>query len=120
MSVKLLKMDRDISSAGFIVLAIAEGVMSSGTADPGSGNMASFGAGVALYVPGLFMISLPKGFPVWIRVIGVLASIPFAIAGAKIFMGEQVPSISMFPTIGYSLLTIMFLALSWWALKKLQ
>jgi hypothetical protein len=80
--------------------------------------MAAFGAGTALYVPALWMIFIPAGFPIWIRIIGGLSSIPFLISAFKIFSGEQVPASSTIPSVGYTLLSISFLALSWWVLTR--
>ncbi|HEY3251589.1 MAG TPA: hypothetical protein VGK25_10775 [Ignavibacteria bacterium] len=99
----------DFVAAGFLLLAIAEAVMSSGTALGPVGNQPSFAAGMALYVPALLLISVPKGFPIWARIAGILTVIPFAIAAAKIFWGEQVLSPSPLPGVGYSLLVITFI-----------
>ena len=116
---KYAKENSDFVAAGFIVLAIAEAVMSAGTAaNSVSGSQPAFGAGMALYVPSFLLISLPKKFAIFVRITGALASIPFAFASAKIFLGEQVPSTSMFPSIGYTLLTITIVGWIWTILSK--
>ena len=63
-------------------------------------------------------ISIPKGFPKFVRFTGVAASIPFAIAAAKIFLGEQVLSTSPLPGAGYGLLTITIIGWILIILKK--
>lgn len=104
----------DLVASGFLLLAIAEATMSSGAADIYSGGGgASFGAGMALYVPALLLISIPDKLPKLVRLTGVLAAIPFTIAAAKIFLGEDVPSTSLFPSIGYGLLTLTIIGWIW-------
>jgi len=116
---KYAKENSEFVAAGFILLAIAEAVMSAGTAaNTLSGSQPSFGAGMALYVPSVLLISIPNKFAFVIRVTGTLASIPFAIASTKIFLGEQVPSTSLFPSIGYALLTITIVGWIWTIFRK--
>ena len=111
LTIKFLNEKKEILSAVFLLLAIAEAVMSGGTALGQTGAQASFGAGMALYVPAFLLISITKGFPLWSRITGVLATIPFLIAASKIFMGELVLSTSALPGAGYCLLTIT--AIGW-------
>src|SRR5438045_4065984 len=88
MALKFYRAGNDLLSAGFLLLGIAEAVMSGGTASGQIGMQPAFGAGMALYAPALLLISLPKGFPIWTRIPGLIAAVPFAIAASKIFQGE--------------------------------
>lgn len=106
LAMKFLRQKQDIVATGFLLLAIGEAVMSVGTAAGQLGGQAAFGAGMALYVPALLFISIPPKFPLWVRLMGIAASIPFAIAAATIFMGGQILSTAALPGAGYGLLTL--------------
>lgn len=101
---------REIMAAGFLVFAIGEGVMLSGTAAGAVGGIPAFGAGTALWAAGLLLISGPKGFPLWVRSFGCAAATLFAITAARIFLGDQLlPTASPLPLAGYGLLVVTFL-----------
>lgn len=106
LGVRYLREKNDLIASGFLLFGVAEAVMSSGTALGDMGGQASFGAGLALYVPAILLISLPARFPVLARITGSLAAIPFGIAAFKIFLGETVLSTSAFPGAGYGMLTL--------------
>lgn len=106
LAIKFIRDEKDFIATGFLLLAIGEAVMTAGAALGSTGGQASFGAGMALYVPAFLFISIPKGFPVWARFTGIAASVPFLIAASKIFLGQVVLSTSTLPGVGYGLLTI--------------
>lgn len=117
LTVKFLRDGNDYVATGFLLLAIGEAVMSAGTALGQVGGQPAFAAGMALYVPALLFISLPKAFPTWSRFTGVAATIPFSIAAAKIYLGGQALSTSVFPGAGYGLLTLTIVG---WILSLLR
>jgi|SRR5581483_1445951 len=92
-------------AVGFALLALAEGVMSSGSAAGVSGSQPAFGAGAALYVPALLLISLAKKYAAWVRITGVISSLLFAVVALQIFMGNTVAPASALPGAGYAFLT---------------
>ncbi|MCB0706557.1 MAG: hypothetical protein KDC34_14685 [Saprospiraceae bacterium] len=108
---KYYREQAELVAAGFLIFAMGETAMSVGTQE-------AFGAGMALYVPALLLISYPNKFPLLVRITGGLASIPFAIAAFKIMMGEDVPSTSLFPSIGYGLFTVTIIGWIWTILRK--
>lgn len=109
LALKFFKNDREIVAAGFLVFAIGEGVLLSGTAAGPAGSVPSFGAGTALWATALLLISTPKEFPFWVRLVGIVASILFAITAARIFWGEQLlPTASPLPFFAYPFLVITF------------
>ncbi len=97
---------QDELAVGFALLALAEGVMSSGTAAGISAGQPAFAAGTALYVPALLLISLPKNFAIWVRIAGIISSVVFAIVSLQIFLGNVVSPVSPLPSGGYAFLTI--------------
>lgn len=78
-----------ISSAGFILISIAQGIFY--TLQNGSANDASdtslFAAGMMVFIPGMIFICYYSGFPLWLRILGLVATIPFIILMTKIDSG---------------------------------
>ena len=60
----------DIVAGGFLVFAIGEGVLLSGTAAGPAGSIPSFAAGTTLWATALLLISIPKLFALPIRILG--------------------------------------------------
>ena len=90
--------------------------MMGGTPAGDLGGQPFFGAGMAMYMPALVLISIPKYFSVWNRLTGIAASIPFLIAGAIIFSGGEVLASSDLAGAAYGLLSITIIG---WITKLL-
>src|SRR5712692_1401341 len=90
LALKFFRSGNDVIAAGFLVFAIGEGVMLSGTATTLAGSVPSFAAGAALWSVALLLTSVPREFAAWVRVAGIIGSILFAVTAARIFWGEQV------------------------------
>ena len=103
---RLARNGQDSVAAGFALLAVAEAIMSSGTAAPPPTAIATFGAGVALYVPALILVSLPPVFPIWSRGAGMLAAVPFAAEAVLVFANRAEPPTGPLPSAGYTLMTV--------------
>ena len=96
-------------AAGFLVFAIGESLLVSGTAAGLEGSVPSFGGGVALWAAGLLLISVPTTLATWVRVTGVAAAMSFAVVAARIFRGEMLlPTTSPLPFFGYPILVLTF------------
>lgn len=122
LAVKFVREEKDLVATGFLLLAIAEAVMTAGASLGQTGGQPSFAAGMALYVPAFLFISLPDTFPTWCRFTAMAACIPFGIAAATIFLGGQVPSTSALPGAGYALLvaSIVGWILTLWRKNEVQ
>jgi hypothetical protein len=119
LSLKFFRKGNDLVAAGFLVFAIGEGVMLSGTAAGPAGSVPSFAAGTALWAAALLLISVPAGFAIGIRLVGILASLLFAITSGRIFYGEQIlPTSSPLPFFAYPFLVLNFLGWIWTLLKE--
>jgi len=57
-------------------------------------------------VPGLLLISLPAGFPIWSRAAGALAALPFAAHAAQCLLGSPPAPDGPYAIAGYTLLSI--------------
>jgi len=108
----------DCVAAGFLVFAIGEGVMLSGTAATLAQSVPSFAAGTALWSAALLLTSIPKEFAGCIRLAGVIGAVLFAITAARILWGEQVfPTASPLPFFAYPFLVLTFVGWIWTLLK---
>jgi uncharacterized membrane protein (UPF0136 family) len=119
LAVRFLRTRHDCVAAGFLVFAIGESLLLSGTAAGLVGSVPSFGAGVALWSTALLMTSLPRVFRTWIRLVGCVAALLFAITAGRIFWGETLlPTAAPLPSLGYPLLVLTFAGWIWTVLKE--
>ena len=66
LTLKFFREGEDFVAAGFLVFAIGEGVLLSGTAGSLVGGIPAFAAGTALWATALLLISIPHQFSLWI------------------------------------------------------
>jgi len=119
LALKFLRTGNDVVAAGFLVFTIGESVMLAGTAESLAGSVPSFAAGTALWSAALLLTSVPKEFAGWIRLVGIVGAILFAITAARIFWGEQVlPTASPLPFFAYPFLVLTFAGRIWTLLKR--
>jgi len=101
-------------ASGFLVFAIGEGVMLSGTASSLEASVPAFAAGTALWSAALLLTSAPKQFTVWTRLTGIVAATLFAASSAQIFWGVALTPVSRpLPTFGYPFLVLTFAGWIW-------
>lgn len=110
LALRFFRKGNDCVAAGFLVFAIGEGVMLSGTAATLVESVPSFAAGTALWSAALMLTSAPVEFASWIRLAGMIAAILFGVVAARIFGGEQVlPTASPLPFYAYPFLVLTFI-----------
>ncbi|MGB6975796.1 MAG: hypothetical protein WBD67_14030 [Terracidiphilus sp.] len=99
----------DAVAAGFLVFALGESVMLTGTAATLEGSVPAFAAGTALWAAGLLLTSLPGEFAAWTRLAGIAAGVLMAITAASIFWGKAVTPLSHpLPFFAYPILVLTF------------
>ncbi|HEX3234576.1 MAG TPA: hypothetical protein VHR41_10300 [Gemmatimonadales bacterium] len=114
LAVKYFRAGADIVAAGFLVFAIGEGVLLSGTAAGPSASVPAFAAGTALWAAALALISAPRQLPPWLRLLGGAAACLFAITSARIYSGDALlPTSSPLPFFGYPFLVATLLGWAW-------
>ncbi|MFI5263663.1 MAG: hypothetical protein ACHQM6_04010 [Candidatus Kapaibacterium sp.] len=74
---KMVREDWDLPAAGFTMLAIAYGIYYSAIVTPTESQLPVIASGVYMLIPAMFLISLYRGFPLWVRIFGLIACIPF-------------------------------------------
>ncbi len=118
LALKLFRKGNDVVAAGFLVFAVGEGVMLAGTATTLAESVPSFAAGTALWSAALLLTSVPKEFAAWVRLVGIIGAILFAITAARIFWGQHVlPTSSPLPFFAYPFLVLTFIGWIWTLLK---
>jgi len=85
LALRFFRKGNDRVAAGFLVFAIGEGVIAA-LAE----SVPSFAASAAMWSAALLLTSVPKEFASWIRLVGIIGAILFAITAARIFGGKQV------------------------------
>jgi hypothetical protein len=109
-----LRKEKLAVAAGFLVFAIGEGVMLSGTAGSLKASVPAFAAGTALWSAALLLTSLAREFAIWIRVAGIVAAILFAITAGSIFWGVALtPLTRPLPFFGYPFIVLTFAGWIW-------
>jgi hypothetical protein len=113
LSLKYFRREEDIVASGFLVFAIGEGVLISGSA-----GGPAYATGVTLWSLALLMTCIPNLFALPIRIVGLVGAVLFAVVAVRIFLGEQLSPISSpLPFFAYPFL--VFTLLGWiWSLYR--
>jgi hypothetical protein len=109
---------QDLVASGFLVFAIGERIILSGTAMDLDASVPSFGAGNCLWATALALISIPPVFPFIVRILGLVAAIMFAATALQIFAGVPLTPISSpLPFFVYPFFVGTFFGWIWTLLK---
>lgn len=110
LTIKYFRRGCDFIAAGFLVYAIGEAVMLSGTAGTLDASGPTFAAGSAMWATAILMVSIPEVFSLWTRLIGFVASALFFFTAARIFWGAPItPLSSPLPSFAYPFLVLTFI-----------
>jgi hypothetical protein len=119
LALRCFRKGNDCVAAGFLVFALGESVMLSGTAATLEGSVPAFAAGTALWSAGLLLTSVPREFAGWVRAVGVVGAILFAITSGRIFGSEQLlPISSPLPFFANPFLVLTFAGWIWTVRKE--
>jgi hypothetical protein len=119
LTIVFYRIGQDLAAAGFLVLAIGEGIILSSAAMDLEASVPSFGAGSGLWAMALALISLPPVFPFPVRTLGLIASGMFASTALQIFSGIPLtPLSSPLPFFAYPFFVATFLGWIWTLLKS--
>jgi hypothetical protein len=119
LTLKYFRAGSEFVSAGFLVFAIGEGVLLSGTAAGPRASVPAFAAGTALWAAALTLISAPPRLQGWLRLLGGAAACLFAITAGRIYAGEVLlPTSSPLPFFAYPFLVGTLLGWAWMLLHE--
>jgi hypothetical protein len=109
LAIHFFRKDCDAVAAGFLVYALGESVMLTGTAATLEASVPAFAAGSALWAAGLLLTSIASKFAVWTRLAGIVTAVLMAIASARIFLGADLTPLSRpLPFFAYPFLVLTF------------
>lgn len=108
-----------ISSAGFILLSIGQGIIyTMQNSDATNESQSLFAAGIMVFFPGMLLLSYYSGFPVWLRILGLMATLPFLVIMIKIDgQNYDVQKDQWFAAAGYIMLQLTGILWSYFALR---
>ena len=112
LSSKLTREGHDVPAAGFIVMSIAQATSYAFIATHDVGNE-QFGAVIAIFIPGLLLISLYGAVPLVLRILGILSAMSFTLLALCIY--KEVTSDWVIPTLTTGAYMFMNVATLWWA-----
>lgn len=87
LTVHFLQRGEEIVAAGYLVFAVGQGLVVSGSAMSLSESAPSFAAGAGLWAAALLLISIPRAFPLVVRILGIVTAILFAATAVQVFYG---------------------------------
>ena len=119
LTLKYFRAGQDFVAGGFLVFAIAEAVLMSGTAAGPAASVPAFAAGTGLWALALLLISIPKQFALPVRLLGLVSAVLFAVVAARIFQGEALlPTSAPLPFFAYPFLVMTFIGWIWSLLRE--
>jgi hypothetical protein len=119
LALKFFRAGADVVAGGFLVFAIGESVLLSGTAAGPSASVPAFAAGTALWAAALVLISAPRQLPSWLRLLGGGTASLFAVTAARIYAGEALlPTSSPLPFLAYPFLVATLLGWAWMLVRE--
>ncbi len=103
-----------LAAAGFLVFVAGETLVLSGTAMTLEASAPSFAAGVGLWATSLALVGASNTMPLWIRVVGSVAALLFAVVAVRIFMGAALTPLSEpWRFFAYPFLAVTLLGWAW-------
>ncbi len=116
---KLSRNDHDIPAAGFAVITVAQALAYGFLATNDAGTE-QFGAVIAVFVPGLVLISFYDLAPLFIRICGFISAAGFATLALLIFIHTDLSLAlrEILTGIGYAGLNFSLLGWAWLVYRK--
>jgi hypothetical protein len=103
-----------LAAAGFVVFVAGETLVLSGSAMPLEASAPSFAAGVGLWAASLALVGASNIMPVWLRGVGYMAALLFAVVAVRIFMGAALTPLSEpLPFFAYPFLAATLFGWAW-------
>lgn len=114
LTIHYFRQGHDMVAGGFLVFAVGETLILATAAMELTRTGPVFGAGVSLWAASLFLLSVPRVAAVWVRLVGTLASLLFAIVAVQLFAGLALTPLSQpLPFFGYPFLVATLLGWAW-------
>ena len=109
LTIRYFRLRRDLVAAGFLVFAVGQAIVLSTAGQLVLPAAPIFATGAACWAVGLAMISAGEEFPIWVRIVGFVASVLFAITSLMIQAGTGLTAVSIpLPFFAYPVLVLTF------------
>ena len=103
-----------LASAGFLVFVAGETLVLSGAAMSLEASTPSFAAGAGLWAASLALVGASDIMPVWVRLVGSIGALLFAVVAVRIFMGVALTPLSEpLPFFAYPFLAATLFGWAW-------
>jgi hypothetical protein len=114
LAVHHIKRGHELLAAGFFVFVAGQTLVVSGSAMELSASSPSFAAGVGLWAAALALISASSHMPMFVRVMGVIASLLFAVTALQTYGGTALTPLSKpLPFFAYPFLVLTLFGWAW-------
>ncbi len=101
-----LKQGEEFTGMGFLVFGIGEAVLTMNSAAEEASFDSAFAGCMLFYVLGHILIFIPRQFPTWMRITGLLSATFFLSAAVRYYAGFGIDTADPLPGIGYGFLVI--------------
>jgi hypothetical protein len=119
LAIHWFRQEQDLVAAGFMVFAVGQGLVVSGSAMGLAASAPAFGAGAGLWAAALVLMSVPRVFPMVVRVLGMAAAALFAATALQIFSGVPLhPKSEPLPFFAYPVFVATMVGWIWTLLKR--
>lgn len=103
-----------LAAAGFLVFVAGETLVLSGSAMALEASAPSFAAGISLWAASLALVGVSSIMPAWLRVVGFVGALLFAVVAVRIFMGAELTPLSgPLPFFAYPFLAATLFGWAW-------
>lgn len=118
LTIHYLRKGNDLVAAGFLVFVVGEALILSSAAMDLSASGPTFSAGAGLWAASLFLLSLPRVAPLWVRIAGAIAGLLFLVVAVQLFTGSGLTPLSQpLPFFAYPFLVATLLGWAWERLR---
>jgi hypothetical protein len=119
LTLRFYRRNEDLVAAGFLVFAVGESAILASAAMDLAASTPSFGAGVGMWALALALISVPRVFPLVVRLLGLVAAVLFAVTAGRILTGAPItPLTSPLPFHAYPIFVATFVGWIWTLLTR--
>jgi hypothetical protein len=114
LTIHYLRKGSDVVAAGFLVFVVGQALILSSAAMELAASGPAFGAGASLWAASLFILSVPRVAPVWVRIAGTIAGLLFSVVAVQIFTGHEITPLSQpLPFFAYPFFVATLLGWAW-------
>ena len=119
LAIRFFRLGHEFVAAGYIVFAVGEGLLLPGAAMDLAASGPSFGAGVSLWAAGLLLISGPRVYPMFVRILGFAAAVLLGATAIQIYYRVPLqPKSAPLPFYAYPVLVATLFGWIWTLLSR--